>query len=79
MAAKLLALFSALTTATNGAEVTRCSLTQPCDNNGTCNIVIGQCSCMPGYGGSLCQEVLLPSCRYTKDYIDGVAPAMRCR
>ena len=43
---------------------TRCSMEAPCENFGTCHIVTGVCSCLPGYGGSMCEKVLLPACRY---------------
>jgi len=50
-------------------SVAGCSDTNPCAHNGTCHTLSGVCACVPGYGGPLCQKLLLPSCRYdTQEY-----------
>lgn len=35
-----------------------------CGNKGTCNEEIGECNCVPDYGGVNCREYLMPRCHY---------------
>lgn len=72
-------LTTVLAVAHGWSEGALCSQQRPCDNNGTCHTLTGECHCMPGYGGPLCASVMLPACRYTKETRMGMAPAMHCR
>ena len=47
------------------ADAVVCSVARACDNAGTCNTITGECSCIPGYGGAMCEKILLPGCRYS--------------
>lgn len=46
---------------------------------GTCDIYTSRCTCPPGYGGRLCEQLLYPACRHTeKPGPNGEPPAMSC-
>ena len=66
-AALLLALLSSAR-----AELTGCSAERPCANKGVCHTLSGACKCMHGFGGSMCETMLHPACRFTeKDNAQG--------
>lgn len=57
----------------------KCTETTPCQNWGTCDVFSGHCTCPPGYGGRLCDEVFYPACRHSdKPGPNGEPPIMSC-
>ena len=64
--------------ASAAAAAAGCSRERPCANYGSCELHTGSCACPLGFGGRLCDTVLLGACALTATPPPGRPPAMLC-